>query len=305
MKLELLQQLMQVHSPSGEEHRMATFIQDYVKKHQSSWRVTPELVADPALGDSLFLVFGQPRTAVFAHMDTIGFMVRYGNQLIPIGGPEVASGYELVGEDQLGPVQCRLTVDKHHNLFHDMPRAIDRGTSLIYKPNLQISQDFIQSPYLDNRLGIYNALKLCETLENGIVAFSCFEEQGGGSVPTILHRIMQKWPIQQALISDITWITEGVKHGEGVVISIRDRNIPRRSFVDRIIELAATSKIKYQLEVEAAGSSDGREVHQSPYGIDWCFIGAGEDNVHTPKETVHKADLQAMLDLYQYLLYHL
>ena len=36
--------------------------------------------------------------------------------------------------------------------------------------------------------------------------------------------------------------------------------------------------------------------------FDWCFIGAPEDNVHTPDEKVHKSDLKDMTDLYVELM---
>ena len=62
---------------------------------------------------------------------------------------------------------------------------------------------------------------------------------------------------KQALISDFTWVTDGVLHGEGVAISLRDKNIPRRAFVNRIVDIADESGLDYQLEVEGAGSSDG------------------------------------------------
>ncbi|MEQ8879830.1 MAG: M20/M25/M40 family metallo-hydrolase, partial [Cyclobacteriaceae bacterium] len=108
--------------------------------------------------------------------------------------------------------------------------------------------------------------------------------------------------IKPALISDITWVTDGVPHGEGVVISLRDKNIPRKVFIDRILQLAEESDIPYQMEVEGGGSSDGREVHHSPYPVDWCFIGAPESNVHSPNEKVHLDDVQAMIDMYKYLV---
>ena len=97
-------------------------------------------------------------------------------------------------------------------------------------------------------------------------------------------------------------MTEGVHHGQGVVISLRDKNIPRKVFVDKVVLLAEESGIPYQLEVEGAGSSDGREVQQSPYPIDWCFIGAPEDHVHSPDEKVHLKDIDAMIHMYQYLM---
>ena len=108
--------------------------------------------------------------------------------------------------------------------------------------------------------------------------------------------------VYQALISDITWVTDGVKPGDGPAISLRDRNIPRKAFLDKILKLAAVSGLPYQMEVEGMGSSDGRELQQSPYPIDWCFIGAAEQHVHSPEEKVHRLDIDGMIDLYKYLM---
>jgi putative aminopeptidase FrvX len=227
--------------------------------------------------------------------------VRYDNQLVPIGGPEAESGYELTGQDVFGPVDCKLKI-QDGQLFYDFPRTIQRGTSLVFKSNFRLNSEYVQSPYMDNRLGVYSALKVAETLENGAIVFSTYEEHGGGSVPFLLNYLMANHPVKQALISDITWVTEGVRHGDGVAISLRDKNIPRKAFIDKILRLALESKIKYQLEVEGAGSSDGREVQVSPHFIDWCFIGAPEDNVHSPNEKVHLDDITSMIEMYQYLM---
>lgn len=302
--MKLLEQLIDIRSPSGRENTMKDFLLKYVKDSSHEWKVQPTIYEGDYLQDNLILSFGKPRTAIFAHMDTIGFTVRYQDQLVPIGGPEVKDGWKLVGDDQKGPIVCTLKSDKE-KVFYDFPRGIETGTTLTWEPNLRVSRDFIQSPYLDNRLGIYNALKVAEDLEDGVIVFSSFEEHGGGSVPLLVKFLMENVPIKQALISDITWVTDGVKHGDGVAISLRDRNIPRAVFTERILELADRSGISYQLEVEGGGSSDGREVHHSPYPIDWCFIGAPEDHVHSPDEKVHTRDLVSMMSMYKYLMKHL
>jgi putative aminopeptidase FrvX len=90
--------------------------------------------------------------------------------------------------------------------------------------------------------------------------------------------------------------------GKGVVISIRDSGIPRRSYVNKIIELASKSGIPFQLEVEGSGGSDGQSLQRSPYPIDWCFIGAPEDFVHSPDELVSKKDIESMIALYRFLM---
>ncbi len=298
----LLQQLCEVHAPSGEEVNLKRFLLAHINKAKRTWKVKPTIVEGPEFQDCIILKFGKPRTAIFAHMDTIGFTVRYHNQLLTIGSPDAEAGTQLVGHDALGPIVCELEFDREHHAFYKFGRSIDRGTSLTYQVNFRESRDYIESAYLDDRLGIYNALQVAETLKDGVIIFSCWEEHGGGSVPYLADYIYKKWKVRQALISDITWATEGVELGKGVAISLRDRNIPRKAFVDKIIGLAEKHGIAYQREVEGMGSSDGGELQRAPYPFDWCFVGAPSLNPHTPNEKVHKKDFQAMVELYKVLM---
>ena len=275
---------------------------NYIKREKKHWFSQPEIIEGKEFQDCLILKFGKPRTAIFAHMDTVGFSVRYFNQLVSIGSPNAEAGTKLVGHDPLGPIECELEYDKEDHAFYKFGRSIERGTTLTYKIDFRETKDFIQTPYLDNRLGIYNALKVAETLKDGVIVFSCWEEHGGGSVGYLSEYIYKKWNVRQALISDITWVSDGVEHGKGVAISLRDRNIPRRSFVNQIIAIAEKNKIHYQLEVEGSGSSDGGELQRGPLSIDWCFVGAPEHGAHTPHEKVHKKDIEAMIDIYKVLM---
>ena len=300
--MELLKTLCQIFAPSGNEVAMKKFILDYILQNQNKWKVKPQIFEGEDFQDCIVLVFGKPKTAVFAHMDSIGFTVRYDNKLVPIGGPEMETGFELVGEDSLGKIETKMVFDEKTNyLAVDYQREIERGTELVFKSNFRETDEFVQSCYMDNRLGCWVALKLAEELENGIICFSTFEEHGGGSVPFLAKFIYEQYAVKQALVADITWITEGVTHGKGVALSMRDRNVPRRVFVDKIIGLAKQSEIPFQLEVEGSGSSDGRELQVSSYPFDWMFIGAPEDFVHSPNEKVYKTDIQAMIDMYKYL----
>ncbi|MBK0401731.1 M20/M25/M40 family metallo-hydrolase [Adhaeribacter sp. BT258] len=301
--MELLQKLCAIHAPSGNEINMTNFVLEYIEKKKGNWKVQPQIITGEAFQDCIMLVFGKPRTAVFAHLDSIGFMVRYGRQLIKIGGPDVETGYKLVGEDSQGKIECTLQVDEETGeLTYDFDREIERGTELVFKPEFRETEETVQCCYLDNRLGVWNALKVAETLQDGIIAFSCWEEHGGGSVRYLAKYIYETYGVKQALISDITWVTEGVEAGKGVAISLRDSLIPRRSFIMKIIEIAKKSGVPFQVEVESAGGSDGKELQHSSIPWDWCFIGAPEDHVHSPNELVHKADIQAMTEMYKVLL---
>ncbi|UOG76015.1 M20/M25/M40 family metallo-hydrolase [Hymenobacter tibetensis] len=301
--MKLLHTLCRIAAPSGNEAPLTQYLLEYIKEQQSNWLVQPTILAGDEWQDCIMLVFGAPRTAVFAHIDSIGFTVRYGQQLVRIGGPVVEAGSRLVGRDAQGEIECELTIDEETGeIGYEFTREIERGTELTFRCDFRETETTVQSCYLDNRLGVWNALRLCETLENGIVAFSCWEEHGGGSVAYLAKHIYETYGVRQALISDITWVTEGVQPGQGVVISLRDSLIPRRAYVERIRRIAEASGVAHQLEVEGSGGSDAKELQHGAQPWDWCFIGAPENNVHSPDEIVDKRDIASMLELYQVLM---
>jgi putative aminopeptidase FrvX len=300
--MHLLKKLISIHAPSGNEGAMTEYLLDYIRTNSNRWKTSPQMFSGDGFQNCIVLVFGKPRTAVFAHIDSIGFTVRYNNELVKIGGPQSEAGYKLTGADGKGEIECVLTKDENENLKCAYNREIDRGTDLTFKPNFREEENFIQSNYLDNRLGVWTALQLAETLENGAIVFSCWEEHGGGSAGYLAKFLYEKFNVTQALICDITWITEGVTHGNGVVVSMRDVGIPRRIFVNKIISILNEEKLIFQLEVEGSGGSDGTEIQKSPFPVDWCFVGAAEDFVHSPDEKVHNKDIESMLAAYKVLM---
>lgn len=307
MNSKLLEQLCSIKAPSGDEGNMKQFILEYVQEEHSKWKSTPEIIHGEQLQDAVILVFGKPKRAVFAHMDSIGFMVGYENELIKVGGPVLKDGHALVGKDSKGNIETETLIieDEESNkktIKCVGDREMDRGTYLTFKPNFRASDKFIQTPYLDNRMGCLNALMLAEKMENGVLVFSTYEEVGGGSVGFLGKYIQEKYGVREAIISDMTWVTNGVHHGKGVAISMRDSGIPRKKYLEQIIQDAEKSGVTYQLEVESAGGSDGTMLQKTDLSMDWVFIGAPIDNVHSPDEKVHVYDFEQMHLLYQHLI---
>ena len=304
--MELLKEMCAIHAPAGNEVALKDFILKYIETNKSSWDNTPEIYEGEGFQDCIILKFGEPTTAIFAHMDSIGFTVKYGKELVRIGGPVLKEGIKLVGTDSQGHIETELIIIEHENgsksLEYLYDREIDRGTELVFKPEWREDSEFVQCCYMDNRLGVWNALKVAETLKDGVICFSCWEEHGGGAVGYLAKFIYENWKVKQALISDITWVTEGVEHGKGVAISMRDSGIPRRSYLNKIRAIAEKHDIEHQLEVEGSGGSDGNQLQNSAYPFDWLFIGAPEDHVHSPDEKVHKSDIASMLELYRLLM---
>ena len=87
MDLELLKDLVKIPGASGDESLISDFILRYVEANSHSWKTRPVIHAGDGFLDCVVLEFGKPRLAAFAHLDTTGFMVRYQNQLIPVGSP--------------------------------------------------------------------------------------------------------------------------------------------------------------------------------------------------------------------------
>ena len=306
MNYELLEQLTAIQGVARDESRIKAFILDYIEAHSSGWKVQPVVLDKPWLQDNIVLIFGKPTTAIYAHIDTIGYSIGYANDLIRVGGPRNIDGTLLVGIDNGKEITAEvMMIETEHGdiLPHYVSTdKITPGTLMSFAPNFRETSEYVQSQYLDNRLGVFNALKVAETLENGVIVFGTYEEHGGNSVGYIANYLFNEYGIQQALISDITWVTSHVTHGGGVAISMRDSMLPRKVYLDRIIGLAKESGVKFQLEVESAGGSDGSVLQKASLPIDWCFIGAPEDNVHTPDEIVFKNDIEAMVALYEYLM---
>ncbi len=300
--MSLQKLLCNIHAPSGEEYRLTKFLLDYINIAKHWWKKKPRIYSGDGFQDNIVLVFGRPKTAVFAHIDSVGFMVKYNGELNSIGSPLAKTGYRLVGEDEKGEIDCLMHVDHDYDKSYIYKRKIDLGTSLTFKPQFVETEEYIQSPFLDNRVGVRNALQLAETMKNGILIFSTYEEHKGGSVEFLSKFIYEKFKVRQALISDVTWTSENILHKKGAVISIRDSMIPRKTYVNRIIDIAKKNNIDYQLEVESSGGSDGNSIQLSPYPIDWCFVGVAGEAIHSPKEIVYKKDIQTLFELYKILL---
>lgn len=295
---ELLQTLCGIPGTSGDESLVRDFLLDFTETNKENWKHKPEIWHGKGYRDNLALIFGKPRLALYAHMDTVGFTVRYDNHVVPVGGPAARTGDVLVFESEGRIQETRLIAEEDEGLnLLDFPRPLEPGTLLTYEPRFFIENQFVHSPYLDNRLGIWALLQLAAQAEDVALVFTTYEEHGGGAAGYLARLLYERYGVDQCLIADVTWSTEGVFPGSGPVVSLRDSRIPRRHFVNRIRQIASDAGIPFQLEVEMYGGSDGKEIQQIPYPVDWCFIGPPSRNPHSSLESVHVHDLEAFPEL--------
>jgi putative aminopeptidase FrvX len=304
--MDLLKELCSIHAPSGEEKLMKDFVLGYVHREMSGWAQKPEIVSE-GIHDNLILVFGQPKIAIFCHMDSVGFTLQYNKRLIPVGSPDDRLPTRLKGVDthgQISEVNCLLLEEESGNTFLEIEDTtnFERGTSFTFASNYTEDGDIIRTPFLDNRAGVWLCLNLARKVENTIIVFTTYEEHGGGSVEFLAPMIYRQYGIRESLICDMTWSTQHIVLGSGPVISLRDKYIPRKLFLDKILKALREEGISFQLEVESSGSSDGGYLQKSSVPMDWCFIGACVDNIHSNSEQINSKDLYQTLELYYVLI---
>ena len=300
--MNLLKQLIEIPSVTGQEYLMKDFLVNYFSENETLQKKV-KLFYGEEFQDNLIVRIGDnPKVAIYVHQDIIGYTVRYDNEIIPFGSPIVTENTELIGEDSIGKIQCKLQTDADSKISCDFKRTIEPGTTLTHITDIKIDGDYITSPYLDNRAGIYTALKLAEQADNLIIAFTTFEEQGFGGAQLCGKFIYDKFSVQQALILDTAWISENTKFGNGTVISLRDRGIPRKKYVDKIRNILKDTKLNFQFEVEESGGSDGAALQSLPYPIDWCFVGPPIKFAHSPQETIKMSDISDTIEVYKKLL---
>jgi len=150
---------------------------------------------------------------------------------------------------------------------------------------------------MDNRGGVYAALRCLSQCDSIAIAFTTGEEHSGNGASVCAGVLYRDLGITQALISDITWHTEHIKCGQGVAISLRDRTVPRQRFLNQVLGIAERSGIPFQREIESAGGSDGGYIQRSGNPIDWVFVGAPEKDPHTAREEMSLSDLESMTEM--------
>jgi putative aminopeptidase FrvX len=291
--MERLQQLQEIEGVSGDEGRVADFVAATLAG------VTDARVR--RIGDNLIVSRGTPRVALFAHLDTVGFTLGYDNKLIRVGSPHTEGGEAI--RSTIDGQTWRGTVAKDEDGTRLVGAAgAPPGSRWVYDAPLQREGDVITGAYLDNRAGVWNAMRVVERCADVAVAFTVGEEHSGRGAALCGRILSDELGIRQALISDITWHTEHVHRGRGAAVSLRDRLVPRQRFLDRVLQLAEASGVPYQREIESDGSSDGGVLERTGMPIDWCFVGAPQEHPHTPREVVQWSDLEKMVELYVYLV---
>jgi putative aminopeptidase FrvX len=234
-------------------------------------------------------------------MDTVGFTLGYDRELVRIGGPHVEGG-EALRSTTDGITYRGKVVKRGEGWALDGTPEAPAGSRWVYDADLQLEGVLVRGPYLDNRAGVWSAIAVMCEYPDVAVAFTTNEEHSGRGAITCARWLYDRLGIGQALISDITWHTRTIRRGRGPAVSLRDRNVPRQAYLDRVLAAAEASGVPYQREIETDGSSDGGAIERSGVPMDWLFVGAPQEASHTPHEVIDLNDLRDMARLTTHLV---
>src|SRR5437867_2358279 len=122
--MELLLELQQIPGPSGDEGRIADFVERYCGGIAG--------ITVRRYGDLVLVTRGRPRVAVFAHLDTVGFTQAHGRILFPIGHPDVTGDERLREAAGSGTARLKLRAAGDKTEWRLTGRAGEPGSRWVY-----------------------------------------------------------------------------------------------------------------------------------------------------------------------------
>ena len=322
---KLLEQLVEVHGPSGFEDQVRSLIRSEIESYADETSVD-------AMGNLIALKRGDDdglKIMIAAHMDEIGVMVSHITEdgflrFTNIGG---VSALTLLGsrvqfsDGTLGVIYCEgkmfpknlLPLEKH---FIDVGASdkddcpIKVGDVATFKREFAAQGKRLTAKSMDDRIGCYIAIEVFKNLQTAAhdvyFVFSVQEEVGTRGAQAAANGILP----DVGIAIDVTGTGDlpesrglAVDLGQGPAIKVKDRGmIAHTGLVRAMRDCAEEAEIPYQLEVLELGSTDARSMQIAGPGSAAGCLSIPCRDVHSQSETVDRDDVENAVKLLTLLL---
>lgn len=331
LNLDLLNELTGATGIASREDRVRTIVVRELKP------LVDDLSLD-ALGNVIGVKRGDgPTVMLSAHMDEIGFLVRYIDdkgfiRLQPVGGfdPRVLvaqrvklqtrGGEEIPGVLQPGVKPIHLMGPneskdlKLEDLFVDIglpgdevKRLVSLGDMVTLDRPLARYGDTVSSKALDDRCGVYvmiEALRAINGTKAKIVAVASTQEEVGLRGATVASYAVEpdiSVALDVTIAADIPGTpsdTAVSRLRDGVAIKMFDSShIPNPKLVEHIRELAERYDIPHQMELLPRGGTDAGAMQRAKRGSAAITLSIPTRYVHSVNEMAAIGDIDACVDL--------
>lgn len=332
MNLDLMKSLTQANGIPSVEDEVRKIVVKEMKTTTDDFRVD-------TMGNVIGHVAGNggPKVAMAAHMDEIGFIVRYIDEngfirLQPVGGFDprtlvaqrvaihTENDGQLVGTLMPGtkPIHLMTPGDKKDleltDLFVDLgmqselvKAKVKIGDMVTMRREFEEIGDMVISKSLDDRIGVYvmlEAVKAAGKVDAELYPIATVQEEVGLRGATTAAFGVQPEiciALDTTIAADIPGMPADsavTKLGSGVAIKVFDSSqLPNRKLITHLREIAEQQEIPYQLEVLPRGGTDAGAFQRANDGVVTCTISIPSRYVHTVNEMCAKSDIQAAVDL--------
>lgn len=321
---ELLENLTQINSPSGNEAKIREYIMSEVKPY------CDEVYTD-AMGNLVAHKEGKGKKIMLAaHMDEIGIIVTDIDdkgflRFSSVGGLNtrylvntrvqfengtvgVIGAQEKAFEDK--PELCNLYIDIGAQDKKEAEKYVKIGDSAAFLGNIICREDTIVSKALDNRAGCAVLIDTLHNIKDSVndlyFVFTVQEEVGLRGAKTAAFAIEP----DIAMAVDVTDTGDtpdapnmAVSLGKGTAIKVMDRSVICDADVRaKMIETAKKYDIPYQLEIMTDGGTDAGAIHLTRAGVKTGGVSIPLRYVHSPSETANIKDIEGSSKLLQKLV---
>jgi len=329
---EVLRDLMLIPGLSGFEDKVAK----YLKETYQELGLEPEI---DIFGNVITKIEGTnpeaPVVMVFAHMDTMGFMVKTieENGLMHIervGGisektlsaaavqiqtrnGDMVDGYFMVRGHHTTPPEEKYVVDKYPTLLLDIgvesaeevkALGIEIGSPVVHKPNcVKLQGTRLYGTALDNRKGCTTLVKVAEYLQDKKLEPTVY----------LVHTVQEEYSIRGAIIAArkikpqmaICVDGGGGEVGKGVGVSrynfhgrgTLNGTIPHPEMVRRVEAAAERAGIPLQWTAALGALTDMAYVQYEGDGVAGIDLGAPGKGAHHQAETCDWTDIDKTAEL--------
>lgn len=318
---DTIRNLVECFGPSGSEDRIRDLIREMVEPHADDLRVD-------TLGNLIVRKGGDgsgKRIMLSAHMDEIGVIVSYIDQkgfvrVQPVGGvsPMLEVGgrvqfesgivgvvsYEKLPNGTQVPGIEHLFVDVAASSRENCPVKLGEMGCFL-QPMIAVG-GHLTAKAMDDRIGcailVETLRRLGPTPHEVIAVFSTQEEVGLRGATTAAFGVAPEIGIAIDVTLSPDTPEPAVKMAIGLdrgpAIKIKDGGMIATPWVkDWMIDTAEANGIPYQLEVLVGGTTDARAMQTTRDGIASGCLSIPCRYVHSPSETVSRADVEHTVQL--------
>ncbi len=333
--MELLRNLVEMSGMSGREERVRQFIIDELTPLVDEIR-TDQLgnVIGLKKGKGRTTKAGRKKIMIAAHMDEIGFVVSYIDdkgflRMQPAGGFDprtlMAQRVTVHGREDLPgiigskPVHILTEEEKKKILqikdyFIDLglpkekvDKLVEVGDPITMYRRFEDLGDCYTAKTFDDRVGVYCMIEAVRKLKKSpadVYAVATTQEEvglRGAFASSSGIRPNVGIAIDVTLANDVPGADgpQEISHlGDGASLCIMNgASITNPKLLRKFEEVAKKKKIPYQKDVLPRGGTDAGAMQRVEGGAAVITLSIPCRYVHTTVETVHKTDVQAVIDL--------